>query len=126
MRELKFRVWDKTSEAWLNDKISIALSGAILFEWEPVNKALMWLEKELIFMQYTGLKDKNGKEIYEGDILEYPDSYVWTNEASIAEVIYWKSMRLEGVWIDCYIDYDSFKNCEIIGNIHENHNLLTK
>ena len=123
MRDLKFRAWH-----WFRmDYVDVLINA----EWklEEPDWDCAWTSKvsgNYIIMQYTGLKDKNGKEIYESDLLEYPDSYVWTDEASIAEIIYWESMRLEGVWIDCYIDYNSFKNCEIIGNIYENPDLLTK
>ena len=126
MREIKFRAWD------IDDKEMVEVSALDFSNWKIISLNYPNGKKypdedywdRIRFMQYTGLKDKNWKEIYESDLLEYPDSYVWTDEASIAKIIYGENMRLEWVWVDCYIDYNSFENCEIIGNIYENPNLL--
>lgn len=68
----------------------------------------------LLIEQYTGVKDANGKEIYEGDIIKMlPDSL---NGEEIVEV----KWRNEGFW--GY--FNAFDNCEIIGNIHENPELI--
>ncbi len=84
--------------------------------------------QNVILMQYTGLKDKNGKEIYEGDIVNLiPDGYVkelatveWDNDN--ASWIYRRISQLElvnkrGVYV-------KWKPIEVIGNIHENPELL--
>lgn len=71
-------------------------------------------QEKVVLMQFTGLKDKNGVEIYEGDIIK--------NGFGVEEVKY-----LDGMY-PCFFDYDIFigENCEVIGNIYENPELLKK
>ena len=116
MREIKFRAWDnKTNEmrdtAELSNHLFRAFKNAVQYE----------------FMQYTGLKDKNGKEIYEGDILAMPEI-----SKEVYWIVGWKAMRgfmhdgedmPVGFTITSNIPqhiHPDVINLEIIGNIHEN------
>ena len=114
MRDIKFRAWDKQAKSWrFNSKtINDLCSG-------DVNNHAMWINLEL--MQYTGLEDKNGKEIYEGDIVEEPGNRY--------EVVY----HADGFYMRNMYEPDNmliqlrhgYLHCEVIGNIHENKELLS-
>ena len=114
MREIKFRVWDKIEKEIIN--------------WEKLQYNTQWFLNSLLWewnwkpMQYTGLKDKNGLEIFNGDILYfemYKDSwFVKYDEAKGAFVVVWNNPK-EWCPTENEIAY-RWKDCEIIGNIYEN------
>lgn len=119
MRELKFRAWDTIDlcfvcDEWINE--NIAEVGA--WFWYG-NKP-----KEIIIMQYTGLKDKNGKEIYEGDIVVVDwgcnDYLIGANKLNKPFVMEFRNYS----WFPFSHILPAPHDIEVIGNIYENPELL--
>jgi uncharacterized phage protein (TIGR01671 family) len=116
MREIKFRAWDKDCEM-------LGKKGWML-QWSMGDDAAMFWANAvgLPLMQYTGLKDMNGKEIYEGDIVWFSVRADGGNAA--------KSFEGGAVTIDvCGVCFGQFvaTHCyayDVIGNIYENPELL--
>ena len=142
MREIKFRAWDK--EGQLTKKLGeknrmyyffseffITLDGDLVHHFGNSSgmRHLITLNDKkgkFILMQYTGLKDKNGKEIYEGDIIHYVSK---SKAFPINEFILIKDMVewLQDVGLnEGEFAYNYSKNAEIIGNFYENTSLLKK
>lgn len=135
----KFRVWDKGNEHYVDcaDMLYIEPSGEITYACYDGDREDMYYyeQNDVVIEQCTGLRDKNGKLIYEGDIVtkkftDRPFSNKTKSKMKNCSV-YWHK---KGEFLFKYKDdkykyysvpYDSFiGDCEIIGNIHENPELL--
>lgn len=114
MRELKFRAFDTENKTWTFVTLGDLICGACT---ENGDKPLSGAKQ--VWEQYTGLKDKNGEEICEGDILE---------DGSGEPLEYWAVKFEDGKFIGSTqgVDEDIFEltDLEVIGNIHENPELL--
>jgi uncharacterized phage protein (TIGR01671 family) len=135
-REIKFRIWDIFNKTYLK-----SCTGGLNFifnkQWEPISKFIG--SESFIVEQFTGLLDKNGKEIYDGDILEYQD---WdkngnTNNLERHPKAYYKSevkyfpahfsaLDTSGDNHGFILHEDTIKehNAKVIGNIYQNPDLL--
>lgn len=121
MREIKFRAWDKAGEYFkpLDD------DGDYYFRDDGDGLCLYdkWGEcKNTVLMQFTGLKDKNGKEIYEGDIIKTLTGLtyeVFWCEGMVSFRLANKSTPANGYM------YSTSTYDEVIGNIYENPELIT-
>lgn len=120
MKEIKFRAWEK------NLKEMIPVQN-IDFEKKMINTDSAWrLFDEIELMQYTGICDCNGKEIYEGDILPYRSVVTYVDASDPANL---------GMEAGFYAQRDNFESwrllevgeeLEVLGNIYKNLELLNK
>jgi len=134
MREIKFRAWDKEEKFMLQD-IHSMYDGSC--NHKETEERYGWIScfdsfidnDNYVVMQYTGLKNRNGTEIYEGDIIGFDDCtstesgyweqqctgvVEWCDETASFEV----SNRLSAE------SYEVLDECLVIGNIYENPELL--
>ena len=112
MREIKFRAWDKEKK--------------IMFNWSFTEQGLypqdFFNNDNYQVMQYTGVNDKNGKEIYEGDIVEYETYFIKGNILDVSPIpkVYKKSeVKNNAPWAFSPWWDDYVFEPEVIGNIYE-------
>lgn len=128
MRELMGRVWDKRYKQYVKT-YAICLDGRAISITGPNNDLETLDSERVIIEQYTGLKDKNGQKIYEGDIVSEEFEYGgektktiwqvrWCDDECAFELHYVSGFEVDDCSLDAEEDYD------VIGNIHEQPELL--
>jgi len=135
MREIKFRAWHKTEKilgvvdvltrlgAFLvgSAPTEVSIQGDFVVQLDNNNGHFCKLD-EIELMQFTGLLDKNGKEIYEGDVIKFTSDVLKIKKIFFIE---FQEGRFIPIPFTKYIS-EIANNGEVIGNIYENPELLTK
>lgn len=119
MRKIKFRAWHKSGETMMPDVKNV----------HTLNSELQ--NDNLIFMQFTGLTDKNGVEIYEGDIIGSQKT-IGEGRCATHHVVSWHDTGLKAKQIGTYGAYIGItfytqnigSPYVVVGNIYENPELL--
>ena len=115
MREIKFRAWDKRNKLMIQNIFSVTESGSPDLPYALVPPDLIW-------MQFTGLHDKNGKEIWEGDILIYRGEPVVVEY--FGDMFHCRSTKYPNLTPGNYRLMTLKDTCEVLGNVYENSELL--
>ena len=118
MREIRFRAWDPKSKRMF-----------VPFELkQKLNQRLGTFDDDIILLQYTGLKDKNRIEIYEGDIVKYSAFNEQKELQNYINPIFWEQ-NFASFSVGNEHSFWALSTCEdveVIGNIYENPELLKK
>ena len=138
MRDIKFRAWDEMQKV-MHNNFQFIKSGDDGNDWilftsdkQPIFNYDGWsknpyFSQQLKVMQYTGLKDKNGKEVYEGDILKGNHSKFSRKPPVDNDIVIWRGngwkRKSYNGEMEVYPDID-VRSMEVIGNIHENPELV--
>jgi len=125
--KLKFRAWLKEDKEMVDVEEIHFFNG----EFDFIGDAITWMCKsdDCVLMQSTGLKDKNGKEIFEGDIVKVTDDDERTNFpdggigtiCGLDEIFMW---YIDGQVHNGLFDISQEYYIEVVGNIYENPKLL--
>lgn len=130
MRQIKFRAWDKADKVMM-DNVYMRRVNMELIDFKRSLEGPRWTVNmecpDIILMQFTGLKDKNGKEIYEGDVvrtISLGNVNPKLNQYSYYEV---KESETGGCWEPVghgLVEGHKRPDWEVIGNIYENPEVL--
>lgn len=131
-RELKCRFWHKELRRWMEgDALNVRFGPLRVTVWHP-DAFEPEIDPEGVLVEFTGLKDKNGKEIYEGDVVEHRNTM---GRTECGEVIFGEAISTwivkhyapgykpgsNAYWSD---RFESILSMEVIGNIYQHPDLL--
>ena len=125
MNNLKFRAWDKKHKEMF-EVIKIEYNPNIIYMAKEPSWFVIRTENEIELMQSTGLFDKNGVEIFEGDIIDVGTRIPFLNKIQRdEETAYLKLVPLDKRWTESYFtNFEDKSRYEVVGNIYENKELL--
>ncbi len=130
MREIKFRAWDDEHKKMF-DRVGVEPLRVVLFDHSkehlmmpPEEIGYIGIDcDELILEQFTGRKDKNGRDVYEGDIWNYID---FTAKIEFVGSM-WHLTPLPTSTVRCWVNFSAnIQDGIVIGDIHQNPELLEK
>ena len=128
---VRYRAWDSVKKEMFKDTFAITESGqVVVVEQESVASSPDYVFVDhLVIMQSTGLKDKNGRDIFEGDVLEIEDEGEVLGNAKLT----WDKERavfmIEAISVDDIAPFheilsDESYSYRVVGNVYENPELL--
>ncbi len=130
MRKIKFRAWSKLAKRmYLPEKgcdLLIRIDGKVFVDIDiKENIGISEVIATTELMQFIGLKDKNGKEVYEGDIIEFENQGKYVIIYREDSAMFYVRPTTNGEQIPIWLEY-SKQNCPYVvsGNIYENPELL--
>lgn len=143
MREIKFRGKRLENGEWVYGDL-VQIEGSYIYDYDigdngveqkPILSQIKWNVNPKTVGQYTGLKDSNGREIYEGDIVIVGPKEIaldkWTKPSPVIYQAggYLVSHSDENTWLCAYAgdtqeNFPYLFTCEVIGNIYDNPELL--
>lgn len=124
-RERKYRAWDGIS---MYHSPALSEGAHHLASWFEAHSSLGFTGKESVFMDWSGMADNNGKDIYEGDIIQFAEKFFYVVKYEDAKFVGYHANNDWGKWGDLYkLGEPGFNkyNYVVIGNIYQNPELLT-
>jgi len=121
MRDIRFRAWDKATKSMVDSTTHSSWKFYLLDGGSSIDQ--VWATKDLELMQFTGLKDMNGVEIYSGDIIRlYPDEIGFSYLKEVVAAEDRPTLGFEGS--GAILCEGNSSIMLVVGNIHQDKELL--